>query len=107
MAGLVNCAIDNSIFGPNTAQRFTDFSNFYLFYVFGSFLYWTLIDYWVYVVLWALSLIPFTFGAANYLMVPYWIITHLGPVFLNLYWANAIYEAFHPVVAPEIVAGTS
>jgi hypothetical protein len=63
------------------------------------------IDEWVYLALNIMGMI--TMGFTNVLVFPYWATSRFATAFLNLYWANAIYEAFHPVVAPEILQETT
>jgi hypothetical protein len=97
---LTDCAVTNNIFGANTAARFTDFSDMYFYYTFGAFFYFVFIDWLMWVVIWWIG--AFTLGAGYWLYPLYWFASRFCLAFLQLFWDNEIYEAFHPVLAPEL-----
>ena len=97
----VDCAIKNEIFGPDTAARFKDFSQYYMLYAIGSFVYFVFLDPVITsLMVWSGV---FTLGASYVVNIPYWLSTRFGSAFFGLYWTNSVYNAFHPIVAPEVV----
>ena len=97
----VDCAITNEIFGEETVERFKDFSIYYIFWALAYFDFTLFIDPMITATLGLTS--AATFGLGTLLLIPYEIFSHYGAAFFTLYWTNTVYEAFHPVVAPEVV----
>jgi len=69
----------------------------------GSFLYFLFVDIWVWIV--CISLSAWTLGLTGMFLVPYWFTSRFAMNFFWLYMDNNIYEAFYPVVAPEMMEG--
>ena len=51
---------------------------------------------------WLDVLLILTLGLSASISIPFTILVDFGSSFFTLYWTNQVYEAFHPVVAPEI-----
>ena len=81
-------------------------------YAIGVLLYGTFIDpliQWTgVIVIPIIAIFTLQFGNILWALYPiYWSATRVSMTAANLWWGNIIYEAFHPVVAPEIVATTA
>lgn len=105
LSALVDCAIENTIFGPETLYRFGGFSEWILEYTLFIFWYFLFVDGLVWFMLYVLGFL--SFGISWTMFMPlYWFISRYLLSFIQLYWDNEIYNAFHPVVAPEITIDT-
>ena len=103
LGAAVDCAVENNLFGPNTVDRFVDFSNEYTDWAFIHFSYHVFLPPLISGTLLLSSL--FTFGLSYFAWVAYELIVLFGLVFANLYFTNKVYEGFHPILAPQIVNG--
>ena len=96
----VECAWKFQIFGGDTMDRFRDFSYFYMLWALMQFCYQIFISPGVNIALAILYVL--TLGGSGGISIPFQYSVDFGSSFFTLYWTNQVYEAFHPVVAPEV-----
>ena len=100
----VECAWKFNIFGSETMERFRDFSYFYMLWALLQFSYQIFLAPTLNLILVFINVL--TLGASVSVSVPFQLMVDFGSSFFTLYWTNQVYEAFHPVVAPEVVAAS-
>ena len=96
----VECAWKFNIFGGETMERFRDFSYFYMLWALWQFIYTIFLMPTINIILTLLLFL--TLGGSIGVSLPFQLMVYFGSSFFTLYWTNQVYEAFHPVVAPEV-----
>ena len=108
LGSVVQCAIDNRIYGPETSLRFVDYSGEYMSWSFFYVLKYIFTDFveetfWIVVANLA-GLIGLRWVADGVHELLEWIDPVLSwtALALTLYLTNAVYEGFHPSLAPGL-----
>ena len=100
LGAVVDCAVDNNVLGPDTASRFVDYSAMYSDWAFIHLFYFLFVDPFVMLCLAVILFVNMSVGL--WALGTYRAVVDFGATFANLYLTNAVYEGFHPVLAPEI-----